>query len=161
MVSVPTTPRTTSTKTRIKTFFFWSKYIICKQLQEQLPLKQGLRLSQSEHEQLCPVKAPRTTSTKTRIKTDSNSVTSILVHTLQEQLPLKQGLRPICTSSNEIYKTSPRTTSTKTRIKTRDLFDLFICIQYLQEQLPLKQGLRPFLHLLLHLCLCLSKNNFH
>ena len=143
-VITDTSPRPTSTKTRIKTLKRGGKILHCLFIvRDQHPLKQGLR-PECRRDDLIHFQArPRPTSTKTRIKTSfsntglagiatsprpTSTKTRIKTvrpagcrphHRVRDQHPLKQGLRPRLKGvKTEALPSCPRPTSTKTRIKT-------------------------------------------
>jgi len=109
--------RTTSTKTRIETWFALPGLSCSRYLPEPLPPKQGLKLG-IEPDNLKRIKTSRTTSTKTRIETGLTNWNGGLVFNLPEPLPPKQGLKQKFNEWMKERSVSSRTTSTKTRIET-------------------------------------------
>ncbi len=141
--------RATSTKTRIETFHNIRISSDCLPVQEQHPLKQGLKLSicflsypSSNVQEQHPLKqglkhsccwysrnissGSRATSTKTRIETYQNLCMKNLKQTVQEQHPLKQGLKQKMREMLDKLVTGSRATSTKTRIETMLILLLII-----------------------------------
>ena len=109
--------RSTSTKTRIKTWVLFNLCFHHSIHADQLPLKQGLRPSVVAGI-VCKKNSRRSTSTKTRIKTPS-----------------------FFPPWFRLFNTR-RSTSTKTRIKTNICVNYCYNVIIHADQLPLKQGLR-------------------
>ena len=85
-------------------------------VEEELPLKQGLKLVPIDKE-LYILERWRGTSIKTRIETWLYQLPTFSLCLVEEELPLKQGLKPL-----------------------RDLY--YIIKVIVEEELPLKQGLK-------------------